>query len=93
MNNGSLCALVKEYAEKAGVKDKITTHSFRVGCATEMLRNGADVRYVQTLLGHKRIETTQLYTRVNIDDLKRVHKRCHPREKYYRKVRKQAVAI
>jgi site-specific recombinase XerD len=93
MNNGSLCALVKEYAEKAGVKEKITTHSFRVGCATEMLRNGADVRYVQTLLGHKRIETTQLYTRVNIDDLKRVHKRCHPREKYYRKVRKQAVAI
>jgi len=88
MNNHSVCDVVKEYVRKAGIKNKITTHSFRVGCATEMLRNGADVRYVQSLLGHKRIETTQIYTRVNIDDLKKVHKRCHPREKFYRKVRK-----
>lgn len=88
MNTHFLCELVKEYAAKAGIQTKITTHSFRVGCATEMLRNGADVRYVQTLLGHKRIETTQIYTRVNIEDLKRIHKRYHPREKYYRKVRK-----
>lgn len=93
MNNHCLCDLVKEYAERAGIRTNITTHSFRVGCATEMLRNGADVRYVQELLGHKRIETTQIYTRVNIDDLKRVHKRFHPREKYYRKVRKQAVGV
>lgn len=88
MSNNSVCDLVKEYAREAGIKNKITTHSFRVGCATEMLRNGADVRYVQTLLGHKRIETTQIYTRVNITDLKKIHKRYHPREKYYRKVKK-----
>ncbi|NQT22993.1 MAG: tyrosine-type recombinase/integrase [Candidatus Omnitrophica bacterium] len=87
LNNHSLCDLIKEYVRLAGIKSKITTHSFRVGCATEMLRNGADVRYVQTLLGHKRIETTQIYTRLDIGDLKRVHRRYHPREKYYRKVK------
>lgn len=87
MNTYSLCDLVKEYAQRAGLSNRITTHSFRVGCATEMLRNGADVRYVQTLLGHKRINTTQIYARVNIEDLKKIHRRYHPREKYYRKTK------
>jgi len=89
MNTNTVREIIKEYARKAGVKNSITTHSFRVGCATEMLRSGADVRYVQTLLGHKRIETTQIYTRVNIEDLKRIHKRYHPREKFYRKTTRQ----
>jgi len=88
MNVNGVWGVVKEYVTKGKVNAKITTHSFRVACATEMLRNGADIRYVQELLGHKCLETTRIYTRVNIEDLKKAHKRFHPREKYYRKAKK-----
>ncbi len=43
-----------------------------------MLENGADIRYIQEMLGHKKLETTQIYTRVSIEKLKEVHARCHP---------------
>ncbi len=46
-----------------------------------MLKNKADIRAVQEILGHESLESTQVYTRVTIADLKEVHKRCHPREK------------
>ena len=46
-----------------------------------MLRNKAGVRTIQKLLGHSSLDSTQIYTRVSITDLKEVHKRCHPREK------------
>ena len=46
-----------------------------------MIRNKADIRVVQELLGHDSLESTQVYTRVTIGDLKEVHRRCHPREK------------
>jgi integrase/recombinase XerD len=46
-----------------------------------MLRNKADVRTIQKLLGHSSLDSTQVYTRVSITDLKEVHQRCHPREK------------
>ena len=50
-------------------------------CATLMLKNGADIRYVQEQLGHKRITSTQVYTRLTPLDLKSIHSRCHPRER------------
>lgn len=46
-----------------------------------MLKSGADIRYIQELLGHASLKTTQVYTKVTIKDLKKVHSRCHPREK------------
>lgn len=73
--------LVKKYAKKARIKKSVSPHTFRHTCATAMLRNKADVRAIQELLGHESLDTTQIYTRVTIDDLKEVHKRCHPREK------------
>lgn len=84
--NNTINRLVKTYAQKARIRKRITTHSWRVGCATELLRNGADLRYVQEQLGHRCIETTKLYARLVPKDLKEVHSRCHPRERYYRKV-------
>jgi len=59
----------------------ITCHSFRHSSATHMLRNGAGIRQVQALLGHERISTTERYTRVVKEDLKRVVTNCHPRER------------
>ena len=49
-----------------------------IRCATDMHRGGADIRYVQEMLGHARMETTQIYTHVHIDALREVHTRCHP---------------
>lgn len=50
----------------------------RHSCATLMLEGGADVRHVQALLGHSKLETTQLYTHVSIRKLKEIHSACHP---------------
>lgn len=59
----------------------ITSHAFRHSAATHMLRMGAGIRQVQALLGHVRIATTQMYTRVVKEDLKEVVHACHPRER------------
>lgn len=81
LTNDSLLRIVKKYAFESGLRKHITTHSFRVTCATLMLKNGADIRYVQEQLGHKRITSTQVYTRLTPLDLKRIHQKCHPRER------------
>ena len=73
--------LVKKYAKKAKIRKNVSPHTFRHTCATAMLKNKADIRAVQELLGHESLNTTQIYTRVTINDLKEVHRRCHPREK------------
>ena len=73
--------MVKKYAKKAKIKKNISPHTFRHSCATAMLKNKADIRAVQELLGHESLESTQIYTKVTIADLKETHKRCHPREK------------
>jgi integrase/recombinase XerD len=74
--NRRLAGLVK----KTGIKKKLTTHSFRHSMATALFKNGAGLREVQTLLGHSRIKTTEIYTRVAKEDLKEVLKTRHPRE-------------
>ncbi|KAF4530833.1 hypothetical protein B566_EDAN018862 [Ephemera danica] len=53
-------------------------HLFRHACATHMLENGADIRYIQALLGHADLSTTEVYTQVSILQLKAVHERTHP---------------
>jgi integrase/recombinase XerD len=80
-NHNAVWVLVKKYAHKARIKKNIHCHTFRHTCATAMLRNKADVRIIQKLLGHSSLDSTQVYTRVSITDLKEVHQRCHPREK------------
>jgi integrase/recombinase XerD len=73
-------AVVRRYALLAGIKKPVSTHSFRHACATHMLRNGAPIRHLQEMLGHKSLETTQVYTRITINDLKAMHAKFHPRE-------------
>lgn len=70
--------LVREYLEAAGIEKPGACHLFRHTMATVMLEGGADVRFVQEMLGHASLETTQLYTRVTVEKLKAVHAATHP---------------
>jgi len=74
-----LARLVKAHGRAVGLE--ISTHSLRHACATQLLRGGADIRHVQVLLGHRQLESTAIYTRVDIADLRRVLRRAHPRER------------
>ncbi len=73
--------LVKKYAKKAKIRKNVHPHTFRHSCATAMLKNKADLNTIRKILGHTSLNTTQIYTHLNITDLKAVHKQCHPREK------------
>ena len=73
-----LSALVREYVKKAELGKTGSCHLFRHTMATLMLENGADIRYIQAMLGHAKLDTTQLYTRVSIKKLKQVHDNTHP---------------
>jgi integrase/recombinase XerD len=70
--------LVRRYLENGGVTTRGACHVFRHAMATHMLDNGADIRHIQAMLGHARLETTQIYTRVSIAKLKQVHAATHP---------------
>ena len=70
------------YAKAAGI-GKVHLHALRHACATHLLKGGADVRHVQAILGHKKLVTTALYTRVVIEDLRGVVAAAHPRERTY----------
>jgi integrase/recombinase XerD len=72
-----LRARIKYYGRRLGLR--LTPHALRHTCATHLLCGGADLRHVQALLGHRRLTTTALYTRVAITDLRDVLARCHPR--------------
>lgn len=72
--------VVKKIGESSGIRKNITTHTIRHTCATHMLRNGAPIRYIQEMLGHESLDSTQVYTRVTINDLKQVHAKYHPSE-------------
>jgi integrase/recombinase XerD len=86
---GNLIWIFEKYSKKAGLchghpssgEKQFTPHSLRHSCATHMLKHGADIRYIQELLGHACIATTQIYTRVEPTNLQEVHRRFHPRER------------
>lgn len=74
-----LWVLVKKYARRAGLADRVSPHTLRHSFATHLLSGGADLRTVQELLGHASIRTTQIYTHVDRDRLRAIHRQFHPR--------------
>ena len=73
----SIERLVQKYAVVAGVVKKVTPHKLRHSFATDLLQNGADIRAVQSMLGHSSITTTQIYTHYTDQKLKEVHSKFH----------------
>jgi integrase/recombinase XerD len=69
---------VKRQLVAVGIEHPGACHLFRVACATHMLENGADIRFIQSLLGHAKLDTTQIYTLVSLAKLKEVHNATHP---------------
>jgi len=78
--------MVRRYIEKANLGKSGACHLFRHTLATVMLEGGADVRWIQEMLGHERLDTTQVYTEVSIRALKGIHNATHPAAKLRRTV-------
>ncbi|MDY6824463.1 MAG: tyrosine-type recombinase/integrase, partial [Thermodesulfobacteriota bacterium] len=78
MTPAGVRGLLLAYRRQAGIKTSASPHTLRRTCATHLLANGADIRYIQELLGHRSLKTTQAYTRIMPRDVKQVHDRTHP---------------
>jgi integrase/recombinase XerD len=78
VNPSNLSKLVRDYVQAAGINKEGACHMFRHTMATLMLENGADIRYIQEMLGHSNLNTTHIYTQVSIKKLKEVHAATHP---------------
>jgi integrase/recombinase XerD len=84
-----LTNLVEKYIKKANISKSGGCHMFRHSMATLMLEGGADIRYIQEMLGHESLQSTQIYTRVSIDKLKEVHKKTHPGANFKRRSKRK----
>lgn len=78
LSPGPLRQAIREYRIKAGITKTVSPHTLRRTCATHLLQQGADIRYIQELLGHSRLNTTQFYTKVIPIEVKKSHNQYHP---------------
>jgi integrase/recombinase XerD len=79
LNREMLWVIVKKYVRRTGLNSRVSPHTLRHSFATHLLSGGADLRTVQELLGHASIQTTQIYTHVDRERLRAVHRKFHPR--------------
>lgn len=77
----SVRGFIRIYRLAAGITTPVSPHTFRRSCATHMVQQGADIRYVQKLLGHADLKTTQIYARLAPRDVKQTHDQTHPNRK------------
>ncbi len=73
--------VLRKIATQSGSNEKITAHTFRRSCTTELVKGEANIYHVKELLGHESLNTLDRYTRLTIIDLKKTHRKCHPRER------------
>jgi len=81
LSKNALADRIEHYRRLAGIAHPVTPHTFRHSCATHMIRNRANIRHVQEMLGHMNLNTTEKYLHLTITDLKEAHHKFHPREK------------
>ena len=81
LNEHAVGSILDGCARRAGIRKRVTAHVLRHSLATHLLRGGADIRHIQALLGHASLQSTERYTRVEIQDLKDAIRRAHPRSR------------
>lgn len=80
LTRAMIFTIIKQLAEKAGIRKNISPHTFRHSFATHLLENGADLRAIQQMLGHESITTTEIYTHIDTSHLTEVINKFHPRK-------------
>lgn len=80
LSRNMIFLIIKDFAEKAGIRKKVSPHTFRHSFATHLLENGADLRSIQQMLGHESITTTEIYMHLDKSFLKEVVEKYHPRK-------------
>jgi len=89
MTPESVRSLLFKYRKQAKIKKSASPHTLRRSCATHLMQNGADIRYIQKLLGHRHLKTTQTYTKIMPVDVKKTHEKTHPGVRTKRKKQKK----